>query len=88
MTDLEKIKKRIDLYELGNIPIHIVTHDDSWLNGFIVKVYDDYFEMIDRVKGQLPIFFADIRILEFFRGDAGLLKQDIEKLTGGNSKKG
>ena len=70
------LKKRIGTFLKDNIPAHIVTKDGSWLNGYIVKVYSDYFDFLDRKKGKIPIFFIDIELFEFFNGDMNSLKKE------------
>lgn len=82
MDELELKKKRINLYHVGDVPIHIVSNDDSWYNGYIIEVYDDYFTILDRYKGKLPVFYADIRVLEYFRGDFDTLKKPEEGKDG------
>lgn len=68
-------KKRAALFLEKNIAVHIVTKSDSWFNGYILKVYDDYFDILDREDGAVPVFFADIHILELYQGDLSRLKK-------------
>ena len=69
------IKKRVEVFLEKNIPAHIILNDDTWLNGYIIKTYDDYFDFLDRKKGDLPIFYTDIRTFDFFKGDLNSLKK-------------
>lgn len=75
MTDIEMIKKRIQVLHKDDIPTHIVTKNNEWYNGYIVLLYDDYMSFMDRIKGILPIFYVDIDKLEFFKGDISSLKK-------------
>lgn len=73
-------KRRASVFAKDKIAIHIVTKQNSWLNGYVLDIYDDYFYILDREDGRVPVFFADIRILELFTGDESTLK----KLEGEN----
>jgi hypothetical protein len=79
MEEMETIKKKVKLYHNGDVPIHVVTNSDSWVNGYILNVYDDYFEVFDRHDGKVPIFYADVGLIEFFRGDYSTLKRVGDK---------
>lgn len=63
-----------------NLPIHITTKKDSWFNGYIVSIAKDHLVVLDRVskKGEV-VFFADISILEEFKGDYTTLVKVEEK---------
>jgi hypothetical protein len=76
---VERLKKRIDFYLKGNIPIHIVTETDEWINGYIINFYDDYVSVLDRYKGEMNIFYVDIRKLDYFKGDYETLKKVGDK---------
>lgn len=78
MTGQEMIKKRVTAFLKDNIAAHIVDKKDGWYNGYIVKVYDDYFDFLDRKMGKVPLFFSDIRIFDFFQGDTNTLKKEGE----------
>lgn len=71
----ELIKKRAEIFLEKDIPIHIVLKDDIWLNGYIIKIYDDYFDFVDRKLGEMPIFFVDVHSMDFFRGDIDSLSR-------------
>lgn len=79
MTDLITLKKRVNIFLEQNTPAHIVLNDDSWYNGYIVKTYDDYFIFLDRIKGEIPVFFVDVHVFEFFKGDINTLKKIGDK---------
>lgn len=81
MTDLSHLKKRVEVLFKDDIPVHIILDDGMWLNGYIINIYDDYFDFVDRKIGQRPVFFTDIKLLEFFKGDLTTL-EDIKKEIG------
>lgn len=61
-------------FDLGT-PVHIVTLEDTWLNGYIVEVSDDYFIVLDRKDGKIPVLYDTVRLFDFFVGDLGTLKK-------------
>lgn len=67
--EMEEVKRKIQVFFDKDIPIHIVTKSDSWINGFITEVGAEFFMVNDRKMGNMPLFFSDIRILETFDGD-------------------
>ena len=73
--DTNLLRKRAEVFLQQEQPVHITTNDDSWYNGYITKVYDDYFNILDRKKGEVPIFFVDVRKFDFFNGDISTLKK-------------
>jgi hypothetical protein len=77
--DTKLLKKRADVFLEQKQATHITTNDDSWLNGYILKTYDDYLVFLDRKRGRVTIFFVDIRKLDFFNGDVSTLKNEEKK---------
>ena len=76
MTDMiVSFQKRASVFSNDNIPAHIVLKNGTWFNGYIVKVFDDYFNILDREDGSVPVFFADIKIFDFYNGDMSRLKK-------------
>lgn len=69
------LKKKVGVFLEQEKPAHIILNDNSWLNGYVTKVYDDYFNFLDRKKGEVPIFFVDVAKFEFFKGDLSSLKR-------------
>ena len=69
------IKKRVEIFLDKEIPAHIILNDDTWLNGYVLNIYDDYFDFLDRKQGDRPVFFVDIRLFDFFKGDFNTLKK-------------
>ncbi len=69
-------KKRAEVYFNSQTPCHIVTKNDSWVNGFIVEEPNDYFFIVlDRVSGVEKIHYIDIMVFEEFVGDIDRLNK-------------
>jgi hypothetical protein len=75
MIDMITLKKRVKVMFDLNSPVHIITKDNTWLNGYILSMNDDYFLLLDRKDGEIPIFYADVTKFEFFTGDVSTLKK-------------
>ena len=83
METIERLRKKAEVFQKDNIPLHVTTNSDTWLNGYVVKVYDDYFILLDREDGEVPVFYVDIRVFDFYKGDIERLKK-VEGVTNGN----
>lgn len=79
------IKRRTELFCKDSIPAHILNKDGDWFNGYVLTVHDDYFDFLDRKKGKIPLFFADIATFDFFRGDLSTLKKHDKQMKGGST---
>lgn len=75
----DDIKKRVKVFMDKDIPAHIILKDNTWLNGYIVEVSDEFFMFLERKQGILPVFYIDVRLFEFFIGDMSTLKRKEEK---------
>jgi len=78
-TEIDQVKRKIQVFFDKEIPVHIVTKSDSWINGYITEVSSDFCMVWDRKDGKIPVFFLDIRILETFEGDISSLKKEGKK---------
>ena len=59
MIEYGLIKKRVEVFLKDNISAHIILKSGKWLNGYIIKTYDDYFEFLDRIEPKpIPVFYA------------------------------
>ncbi len=74
MMDTE-LKQKARIFFEKNIPVHIITNSDKWLNGYILELSVDFFIILDRYDGEQPIFFSEIEILDKFEGDYSTLKR-------------
>lgn len=69
------LQKRASVLKDTSKPVHLVLKNGTWLNGYILKTYDDYFMILDREDGEVPVFFVDVKIFEVFNGDLDSLKK-------------
>ena len=78
---METIRNKANTLFKHNIPAHIVTNEDSWFNGYITKITDDYLSILDRKhKKDKLVFYADIRIFTDFDGDySTLIKPEVKE---------
>lgn len=51
------------------ITVHISCKDGRFYNGLIIEIVGDDFLIInDRMNGETPVYFSEIKIIERFRG--------------------
>ena len=74
-NEIKRWQKRVKAFLDTNNAAHIVLQNGTWLNGYLSKVFDDYFVIVDREDGEVPVFFADLKVFDFYRGDMSKLKQ-------------
>lgn len=67
MTAQQLLEKRATEFSKRGIFVHIDLKDGLFLNGTISEVSSDFFIFNDRIKGELPVFFQEIKALEIFR---------------------
>ena len=60
---IRNLQKRVQALKDTNSAAHLILKSGTWLNGYITKIYDDYFVILDREDGEVPVFFVDIRVL-------------------------
>ena len=78
MNEMEILKKRVKIFFDLDTPCHIITKSGTWINGYIQDVSDEFFIVIDRKDGLLPIFYPEVDKFEFFVGDLSTLKRELE----------
>ena len=67
MEGNEMIQKAAYFLE-HNIEVHVSNSDGRFYNGYIVKIHEDsYLILDDKVYGETPIFFSGIISIERFR---------------------
>jgi hypothetical protein len=67
---MEQRKRRLQVFFEQKIPVHFVTLSDSWFNGYLTYVGNDFCMVLDRVENKpMPIFFNDIKVMDIFEGD-------------------
>lgn len=66
-------KKRLKVFLNNELPIHLITKQDSWMNGYVLDMDDDFFRVFDRVDGVLLVLYSDVRKLDQFTGNTNTL---------------
>lgn len=65
---MELQQKKVKAYKDENIPVHIVTKDNKWINGYIQDAGNsDYFIVNDFHKGEVIVFHIEISLLEKYK---------------------
>ena len=62
MNDVAKF-----LFE-NKITCHIDTKDGGFYNGLILELHETFIVVNDRMLGETPLSFSEIKIIEKFRG--------------------
>lgn len=63
----ELLKKKADAHwALSNV-VHLTYNDGRWKRGNIKEIKEDHFILIERVEGEIPVFYADLQDIEKFR---------------------
>lgn len=67
-TNLVEIntKEISDLYAQQK-KAHVKLFNGQWLNGFILEVRADFFIIDDQVKGEIPVFWLELKYASQFR---------------------
>lgn len=73
--DAEKHQKNAAILFNHHLPVHIVTKNHDWYNGYIKEYNGDSILVFDRVEGFTLIHFSEVSVLEQFRGDTSTLKR-------------
>ena len=78
---MEMNKDKATTFFKFNLPVHIITKKEEWLNGYMLEVNQTYLVVLDRVekKGK-PVFYTDIKEIEEFKGDySTLVKEEVKQ---------
>jgi len=51
---------KADVFFKRSTPVHVSLYNKRFYNGAIIEMSSDFFLMVDKVLGDLPIFFAQI----------------------------
>lgn len=73
--DLETKQKILAKFFNEEIPVHIVTWSDSWINGYITAYDGNEVTILDRYDGIVTILISNISIVSEFTGDMNTLKR-------------
>jgi len=70
-------KKRAEFFFEHKTSIHIDTINKRWYNGLILEIHSDFILVLDRVVGEVPVYFEEIVILDKNKEQEG--KDEMEK---------
>ena len=65
---INEMKEMIDFFFNKRITTHIDTIDGGFFNGLIMEVHENFLILNDRMLGETPIAFSNIKIIQRFRG--------------------
>jgi len=65
---IDELKIKLQFYFEKKISIHIDTFESRFHNGLILEMHDNFFVLLDKVKGETPISFTEVRNLEKYKG--------------------
>lgn len=57
----ENVKLKAKTFFDHKIEVHITQNDGAWKNGKIKKIFDTYLMLDERIEGEMPIFFTEIK---------------------------
>lgn len=66
-ADDQVIEKRVNYFFKNTLPVHLKFKKGYWLRGYILEVGADYFELNEFMKGQIPVFFAELESIDQFK---------------------
>lgn len=50
------------------VTIHVDTNSGRFYNGLIIEIHENFILVNDRMLGETPVYFSEIKNLERFRG--------------------
>ena len=79
MEQEDKFRNRAIAYYNSKTPCHIVTEQDSWINGYISEKPNEFFFIVLDKEGQVKVHYIDIRIFEEYVGDKNKIVKILEE---------
>lgn len=64
----DELKIKLKFYFEHKISIHIDTFDNKFYNGLIIELHENFFVLFDKISGDTPISYTEIRNLEKYKG--------------------
>lgn len=64
--DLNEFENKAQFYFSKKITVHIETYRDKFYNGLIIEISKDLIILNDRVLGEIPISFNEIKVIDKF----------------------
>ena len=69
-------RDRARAYFSSKTACHIITHNDNWINGFIVEEPEEFFfKVLDKVDGVVVVHYVDITKFEDYIGKISSLPE-------------
>ena len=68
MNEMNGNKEKAKFYFDKKISVHVDLFSGSFYNGLIMEFGDDSFIVNDRIEGETPISFHEIKFIDRFRG--------------------
>lgn len=59
-------EQKLRVFKDKEIPVHIKTHSDKWVNGFVKEVGSDFVIIEEFKYGEYLVFFREIFTLETY----------------------
>ena len=63
------LQRKADAFFVLKRIVHVTLKNDRWKRGTIIDVGADFLIMEERLEGQIPVFFLEIKDIDAFRGD-------------------
>ena len=57
----------LNFFFTKSITIHIDTNNGEWYNGLIIELHETFLVINDRVLGETPVPFSEIKVVERFK---------------------
>lgn len=67
MNDMNEFKPIAKFLFEKKITTHIDTKDVTFYNGLIIELHDNFIVINDRMLGETPVAFSEIKTIERFR---------------------
>jgi hypothetical protein len=69
MIEMEDILKQVKAFKDADIKIHIITNDDYFYGGTVLKIVEESFILDDVKIGIVPLSYSCIKKITKFRDD-------------------
>ncbi|HUW43663.1 MAG TPA: hypothetical protein VMV95_01720 [Bacillota bacterium] len=64
---VDEMNEVLEFFFTKKVTVHIDTKSGEWYNGLILEMHEKFLVIHDRVLGETPILFSNIKILEKYR---------------------
>lgn len=66
--DTNELKDKAKFLFDRKIITHVDTKDRSYYNGLIIELHETFIVLLDRVLGETPISFSEIKSIDRYKG--------------------